>query len=190
MASVKNNIFLRGLSGTVGKQFVIRKTRSGKTIIANVPTFEEDREFSEAQLAQQGKFGSAIVYAVQAQHDPYYQEKAADSYLSAYNIAIRDFARKPEILDIDASCWDGQVGQKIYIRAKDDCKVVNVRLIIRPNSEDYDALDGGEAVQSETDGLLWIFTATKPVQVTPGMQLDAYAYDLPGHPGMDSVVID
>jgi hypothetical protein len=190
MARVSNNIFLRGLTGSVGKQFVIRKTRTGKTIIANVPTFDEDREFSEAQLAQQGRFGSAIVYAVQAQHDPYYQEKAAGTDLSAYNVAIRDFSRKPEILDIDASHWSGQVGDQIRIRAKDDCKVVSVRLIIRPNSEDYDALDGGEAVQSATDGLLWIFTATKPVQVTPGMQLDAYAYDLPGHCGLDSIVVE
>jgi hypothetical protein len=190
MALVSNNIFLRGLTGSLGKQFVIRKTRSGKTIVANVPTFEQDREFSEAQLNQQNKFGNAIAYAVKAQHDPYYQEKAANSYLSAYNIAIQDYARKPGILDIDASRWTGKVGQQIHIRAKDDCKVTQVRLVIRPNSEDYDALDGGEAVQSETDGLLWVFTTTTPIQVTPGMLLDAYAYDLPGHMTLESVTVD
>ena len=32
MAEVYNNIFVRGLTGAVDDQFVIRRTRSGKTI--------------------------------------------------------------------------------------------------------------------------------------------------------------
>ena len=58
------------------------------------------------------------------------------------------------------------------------------------NSDDYDALDGGQAVQSETDGLLWVFTATKPVQIQSGMLVDVTAYDLPGNTATDAVVID
>jgi hypothetical protein len=48
MAKVRNNIMVRGLSGAVGEQFVIRKDKAGRTIISNIPTFDEKRQFSEA----------------------------------------------------------------------------------------------------------------------------------------------
>jgi hypothetical protein len=41
MAKVRNNIFVRGLSGSVGDQFVVKQDKNGRTIISNVPTFSE-----------------------------------------------------------------------------------------------------------------------------------------------------
>ena len=190
MARVHNNIFVRGLTGAIGDQFVIRKTRSGETIIANKPKFDPNREFTAAQLSQQERFKSASIYAKVAQKNAVYREKAAGTPLSAYNLAMADHQHKPEVLDIEINRWNGQVGQKIYIRAQDDFMVSRVRIVIRPSSENYDAVEGGEAVRSETDGLLWIFTATKPVQIIPGMQLDAYAYDMPGNLGRSSLVME
>jgi hypothetical protein len=35
--------------------------------------------------------------------------------------------------------------------------------------------------------LLWIYTTTAEVTATPGLLLDASAYDLPGHFGASSV---
>jgi hypothetical protein len=60
MARVHNNIFVRGLSGAVGDQFVIRRTRSGKTIIANKPTFDENREFTESQICQESQDPASV----------------------------------------------------------------------------------------------------------------------------------
>ena len=189
MAQVQNNIFLRGLSGSVGEQFVIRRTRSGRTIVANMPTFDPEREYTDSQKKQQELFRKATIYAKSAQHQAVYQLKAAGTAATAYNLAVADYFGKPEILDIDISRWTGQPGQKITIKAKDNFMVVRARLVIRPNSEDYDALDGGEAIQSTTDGLLWEFTTTQAITLTEGMQLDAYAYDLPGNLGKDSLVL-
>ena len=189
MAKVQNNIFVRGLTGAVGDQFVIRKSRSGRTIVANMPTFDEEREFTDSQKKQQELFRKATNYAKFAQNQPVYRQKAAGTAVTAYNLAVADYFGKPEILDIDISRWNGQAGEKIYIRAKDNFMVVRARLVIRPNSEDYDALDGGEAVQSEMDGLLWEFTTTQAIALAPGMQLDAFAYDLPGNLGKDSLVL-
>jgi hypothetical protein len=70
MAKVRNNIFVRGLSGAVGDQFVIKTTRSGKTIIANMPTFGEDRIFSEAQTSHQSAFREASAYARSSKTQP------------------------------------------------------------------------------------------------------------------------
>ncbi len=41
MAKVNNNIFVRGLSGSLGDQFVIRKGRGGETIVSNMPSSSE-----------------------------------------------------------------------------------------------------------------------------------------------------
>ena len=189
MAKVHNNIFVRGLTGAVGDQFVIRKARSGRTIIANKPMFDDDREYTDAQKTQQQKFRKATTYARTAQHQPLYQEKVVGTSLSAYNLAVADYFIKPLILDIDISRWTGAAGQPIVIRAQDNVLVASVRLVIRENGETYDAIDGGEAERSELDGLSWIFTTTVPITKTPGMQLDAYAYDLPGNLTIDSLVL-
>jgi len=46
MAKIRKNLLIRGLTGSVGDQFVIKTTRSGKTIISNKPEFDDDREFT------------------------------------------------------------------------------------------------------------------------------------------------
>ena len=59
MAKVRRNIFMRGLSGTIGDQVVLKTIRGGRTIVCKKPTFQEDREFSQAQLAHQQAFREA-----------------------------------------------------------------------------------------------------------------------------------
>ena len=189
MAKIKKNLLLRGVSGAVGDQFVIRRTRSGKTILSNKPEFDENREFTAPQLAQQNIFTRATLYAKKAQHLPFYKENYPDKATSPYNFAMKDYMHKPEILDIDITEWNGQVGDPIYILAKDNVLVSRVRLIIRANGETFDALDGGEAVESNVDGLTWVFTATEQVELAPGMQLDAYAYDMARNLTIDSLVL-
>ena len=177
MAKVHNNIFVRGLTGSVGEQFVIRKTRSGKTIIANKPAFDENRVFTPAQMAQQEAFRRAANYAKTAMNQAVYQQKAAQSDMSAYNAAMADWFNEPEVLDIDASGWTGQVGQTIRIRAQDDTQVTRVHLVI----------DNGQGTiyeQSEmakADNLWWTYTTTTQVPMDPAPRLTATAYDLPGN---------
>ena len=184
MAKVHNNIFVRGLTGSVGDQFVIRKTRSGKTIIANKPVFDEDREFTEAQLAQQDAFKEAIGYARGAKTQPLYVQLAKGTDATAFNLAMADWFGKPEILSVNTGGWAGGAGHTIRIRAQDDTKVTSVRVTIH---EDGNVLEAGEAVPSETDGLLWTYVTTTDLMGTPGLQLDASAHDLPGNFGATSI---
>lgn len=189
MARVRKNLLIRGLTGSVGDQFVIKTTRSGKTIISNKPEFDEDREFTEPQVAQQSVFTKATIFAKKAQHQPFYQENWPGKATSAYNMAMSDYLKKPEILDIDITEWNGRIGEPIYVMAVDNVKVARVRVIILANSEDNDALDGGPAVESEYNGLSWVFTATKNVELTPGMQIDAYVYDMANNLTKESLVL-
>ena len=98
MAKVRNNIFVRGLSGAIGDQFVIRTTRSGKTIIANKPRFDDQREFTEKQKTHQDAFREATTYARFAKTQALYIEMAKGSGSTAYNIAISDWFGAPR-------CW-------------------------------------------------------------------------------------
>ena len=187
MAKTFNNIFVRGLTGSVGDQFVIRKTRTGRTIIANKPTFDSDREFTASQKAQHDAFRQATTYAKFAKNEPVYVEKAKGTTTTAYNLAVADWFREPKVLDINISNWTGQIGQEIRVRADDDTLVTRVHVMIRASNSSPDVLEEGEAVRSMTDGLLWVYTTTTAISMNPGTRLDAMAYDMPGNSGASSL---
>ena len=184
MAEAFNNLFVRGLTGAVGDQFVIRRTRSGKTIIANKPRFDKNREFSPSQKAHQNAFRQAARYAKAARTLPLYIERAKAANSTSYNMAVADWFGKPEILALDASGWTGAIGQTIRIKAQDDTKVTRVTVVIHNNGA---ILEQGEAVPSGTDGSLWTYVTTTQVTPAQGILLDANAYDLPGNFGSWSV---
>ena len=49
MAKVTRNIVMSGLSGSLGKDLVVRQMRDGRTIISAKPNFS-NRQFSEGQF--------------------------------------------------------------------------------------------------------------------------------------------
>ena len=63
MAKVKNNMVLRGLSGSFGEQMVIKIDKAGRTIVANKPKFDKHKEWTPAQQAQHQAFRAARAYA-------------------------------------------------------------------------------------------------------------------------------
>jgi hypothetical protein len=179
MAKVHNNIFVRGLTGTVGDQFVIRRTRSGKTIIANIPTFDEDREFTETQKTHHKAFREATTYARTAKVNAVYVNKAKGTGLTAYNLAVADWFGKPEVLEIDLSEWTGEAGQTIYVKAQDDTLVARVSLEIdNGNGTTY---EDGIAMQSGDNGLWWQYTTKSAVSMASAPRIVATARDLPGN---------
>ena len=179
MAKVRNNIFVRGLSGAVGDQFVIKTTRSGKTIIANMPSFGEDRVFSEAQTSHQSAFREASAYAHSAKTQPVYVERANATNSIPYNVGISDWFSKPRVLEIDVQGWTGQAGEQIRVRAQDKIHVAGVQITI----EDQDGMrfEEGEAVQAE--GLWWTYITTSAVPPAASRRVIAVARDLPGNTG-------
>jgi len=165
----------RGLSGAVGEQFVIRKDKAGRTIVGNIPTFDENRQFSEAQQAQQEAFREASAYAQSAKDQEVYVKKAEGTPMHPRNVAMADWFHAPEIKDIDLSGWTGQAGQTICIEAIDDVQVKQVTVVI--TDETGAVLEQGAAV-SGNDGW-WNYTTTKAASGTP--KVIASALDLPGH---------
>ena len=156
MAKVYNNIFLRGLRGALGDPFVIRTTRSGKTIIANKPTFDKNRIFTTAQKKHQEAFRQASAYAKSAKTEELYVQKAKETGSISYNLAIADWFGAPKILEINMDGWTGQMGQTIRMKARDNFMVACVAVVIRDT--EGCVLEAGEAIQSKVDGSWWHYT--------------------------------
>src|SRR5260221_9685814 len=134
MAKVQNNIFVRGLSGSLGDQFVVRKGKAGNTVISNKPVFSSQREFNASQLAHQDAFREAIAYAKTAKDEEVYLTKAQGTTMSAFNAAVADWFNKPQVLEIDANGWTGASGETIRVKAMDDTLVIKVHVVITDNA--------------------------------------------------------
>jgi len=175
MAKVNNNIFVRGLSGNLGDQFIVKTDKGGRTIVSVKPSFNSNREFSEAQLNQQQAFREASAYAKDMQEEEIYSFKAEGTAKSAYNIAIADWFNEPEILEVDLSSWNGGAGEVIRMRVQDDVKVDQVTVTITDGTDEV--LEQGEA--DETGALWWEYTTTE--MVSGDLTVTISAKDLPGH---------
>jgi hypothetical protein len=177
MAKADNNIFVRGLTGAVGNQFVLRRGRNGTTIVANKPSFVEGREFNENQLAHQKAFQHAVAYAQTAKTNELYVRKARGTSMTAFNAAVKDWFSEPRILEIDASGWQGVPGDEIHVLAMDDTLVTEVHVSI--SDESGVVLEEGYAERAE--GLWWTYTANTTVPMEPTPHVVASAQDMPGN---------
>jgi hypothetical protein len=175
MPKVTNNIFLKGLIGMLGKQLVIKRMKGGETIVTNRPHFSEYREFSEKQLAHQGKFQQAAAYGQARKRDPLYLTLAEGTSKNGYNIAIADWWHRPEILEVDLNGWWEGSGGAIRAKAQDDVRVVSVRVEIETASGK--SLERGEAQQA--GDLWWEYRPSQPAG--EGLQVTIVAKDMPGH---------
>ena len=98
MARVRRNVVIEGLAGMLAEQLVFKRDKAGRTIVSIKPRFDEDREFTPAQLAQQEKFQEDAAYAKDAAHtEAIYAEEVEGTAKSAYNVAIADWFHPPEV---------------------------------------------------------------------------------------------
>ena len=174
MAKVANNIFIRGLSGSLGGQFVVKQGRNG-TIVSKYPVFDKNRKFTEAQVDRQSKFRDAVAYAKGAKGWAVYVEKAKASNRTPYHVAISDFCHAPEITKLDMSAWSGDAGQVIRVQVVDDVQVTQVEVCI--TDEAGSVLEQGMAIQAE--GGWWMYTTTASAEGE--VRVVVSARDLPGN---------
>lgn len=175
MAKNRNNMLLRGISGSLGDQFVIRKDKAGRTIVANKPQFDENRQFTENQKANQEAFREAAAYAKATQRENIYIDKAKGTPRSAYNIAFADWFHKPQIKKLDVTHWNGGAGQAIRIMALDDVQVTQVSVVI--TDANGTVLEQGNAQPDEAGW--WTYMTTKAASGTRRLQIAAR--DMPGN---------
>jgi hypothetical protein len=190
MAKVIANELIKALSGAVGG-LAFRPMPDGSIVVSTAPHYGRRRKYSQGQKDHQSRFKRAAMYArYAAKVQPIYTELAKGTTKTAYNIAVADWFGEPQVLDIDITGWTGQTGQEIRVKAKDNVKVASVHVMIRESNSSATALEEGEAVPSDTDGLLWTYTTKTLVPMTPGTRLDVMAKDLPGNIGGSSLELN
>jgi len=176
MAKVRNNLAMRGLSGSLGEQVVIKIDKAGRTIVCNKPKFYKNREWTPAQQAQHLAFREARAYAKNAKAQEVYVRRAEGTPLNPFNVAMADWFHAPEIREIDLAAWTGGIGQPIRIRAMDDVQVTQVTVVI--SDEEGTVLEEGTAV--EDDGLWWTYVTSSTIGESRA-KVTVSARDLPGN---------
>lgn len=188
MAISKDNLITYGLSGLLGKQVVFR-TQKGRTIISK-RTKPKDRK-SKAQLKQRSRFSDATIYAKGAIADKdirkLYDARAqkSDKLQTAFNVAVADYMRAPEIMHIDVAGYRGNIGDIITISATDDFMVKEVKVEIE--KVDGSLIEQGDA-KLMPNGLDWAYRVQSANFLYAGNIVVARAFDLPGNMCEEKVV--
>jgi hypothetical protein len=143
MARVHNNIFVRGLSGKLADQFVLRTLRDGRTVVCKIPDFS-NRKLSEGQKQHHKRFQAASAYAKRASRtQPIYAQLAAGTMKNAYNVALGDWFHLPVIHKVERR------GKAIRVQARDDVMVASVQVLVL--NEKGKIVEKGEAIKGRGD---------------------------------------
>jgi ribosomal silencing factor RsfS len=180
MAIVKKNLITQGLSGMLGGTLVFRRVGS-KTIVSVVPS--TTKAPTEAQQTQRGAFLQAVQYAKGQMSNPtikaeYEALARGKGQPNAYNIAVADYFKAPDITQIDLSEYSGAEAQFIKITAMDDFKVRSVSVEVFNLAGDV--IESGDAVM-QSDSFDWVFTTTSSAGVATGLNIVIKATDMAGN---------
>lgn len=183
MPVIKNNSLIKGASGAYQGEFVY-KQRGGKTFIAGMPTVKKKKGKQKIQREVEWRFYSASAYATAVMNEPglkaFYAKKASGGN-TAYNIAFRDYYRKPEVIEIDTINYNGVPGSQIAVKAVDDCKVTGV--VVQIISADGVLIESGNATFVARNNARWIYTASQDNPELAGCRVTAVAKDIPENEG-------
>ena len=181
------NDLIEGSSGRFGKRLVYSQ-RGGKTIITRRAARKRDPNSTLQQQVRE-LFAEGILYGKTVIADEVkkaiYQAKTKGNQ-TAFNLAVSDFCKAPEIKKYDATAYTGQIGDTISIRAIDDFKVVWVKLVIKDSADSI--IEDGAALLS-ANGADWIYTATVANPTLTGTKLIMSAADMPGNVTTQEVVL-
>lgn len=175
-----DNLILKASSGSIGKIMTITKKKSGTMLIgkhrgsSSVPP-------TDKQLDIQSKFKEAVIYGKAVMADPALKAlyaAAVKGDQTAYNLAVRDAFKGPEITQIRTDAYSGAIGSSVLVRAVDDFKVSSVKVAIY--SLVGDLIEQGDAVL-QANGLDWLYTSMVANGEVKGCRVRGVAKDLPGN---------
>ncbi len=163
---------IQGFRGKIG-DLIFRRLPDGTTVVTQAPPKKNTRQKKRAkekrsprQKAHNERFSNSSDYAWWASREkPIYAElAAADPMRNAYNFAISDWWKPPEIQRVERRKGN------IRVQATDNILVARVRVTVL--DEDGKVLEKGECTKGK--GNWWTFTPT-----VQGHSIIAEAWDLP-----------
>jgi len=179
MALVKDNLLLHAVRGTLGNQFTIYE-RNDQIIIAKKRGPSKNKP-TKKQLEARYKMKVAAAYAKAILLDPeikaYYKSLAGPGQ-NAYNMAVKDAYKSPEVQNIRFE------DETVVVTAKDEFRVAEVT--VRVLDADGVILERGAAVVGR-NGVDWYYkVASRP----PGGKIIVVAVDLPGNETVREVKLE
>lgn len=182
MGLVSENLLTKGFSGRIGDEIVFRqvKTRKGEMLTRFAKRPRKRLTVSEGEAEQRSVFKAAATYA---RTKLLYPEIKADYVLrakqaglkSAYVAAITDFLKEPSISEIDASYYQGVVGNVIWIFSLDDFKIQKMTITLQ--RADGSVIESGDAM---LEAGRWKYIITQANAALAGTKVQALVTDRPG----------
>jgi len=170
MALVKDSLLLQAVRGTLGDQITIYE-RNGQIIMAKKRA-KSKKKPTKKQLEAREKLQIAAAYAKYMLKDPelkaYYKSLAGPGQ-NAYNMAIKDAYRSPEVQQIQLK------DDTVIVTAKDEFRVAEVE--VKVFDEAGNMQERGKAVLSR-NGVDWYYKITN-LPVKGGIEVSVV--DLPGN---------
>lgn len=170
MALVKGNILLELVRGSLGNEITIYE-RNGQIIMAK-KRGPSKKKPTKKQLEARYKMMVAAAYAKEILKDPelkaYYKTKAGPGQ-NAYNMAVKDAYRSPEVQNIRFE------DTTVVVTAKDEFRVAEVD--VKVVDADGELLERGKAVLGR-NGVDWYYKAGN---LPAGGKVIVVVVDLPGN---------
>jgi hypothetical protein len=182
MATIKDNPLLKGVRGRIGP-VVLRKWKDGRETLSNIPASRNRRRIPPGQKKQMTRFQMAAQYAKMMMARPemkaWYSQGITPNKNAAFRVAHTDFLNSPKIDYIRARGYTGKAGDLITIKATDDFRVTEVKVIVY--SSEGKVLERGNAVNVRLKPFMWKFRTTQMNPKVAGSMIKALAYDWPGN---------
>ncbi len=179
MALVKGNILLELVRGTLGDQLTIYE-RNGQIIMAKKRGPSKKKPTTK-QLEARYKMKVAAAYAKQILDDPelkaYYKSKTGPGQ-NAYNMAIKDAYKSPEVQNIRFE------DTTVVVTAKDEFRVAAVEVLVFDAAGT--AIERGNAVLGR-NGVDWYY---KAASLPAGGMVKVSVVDLPGNETIREVKLE
>jgi hypothetical protein len=186
MALLKTNFAAGELQGRVG-EMVVAKHKPGVKVVRKRPVRTSPP--TPGEIANQEHFARATSYTKSLKDDPErrdaYNTAAQISHRRAVNIAQQDCLRPPRVEKIDASEYQGRIGDAIRIKAKDDFEVLRVTVVIQDIAGA--SLESGVATKESETSAWWLYKTTVAVAVGQTLVIQATAEDRAGNATVEKI---
>ena len=188
MARSSNNVLTRNYTGKVAGQYSLRM-KGNQSILAGLPKPRKERSDTEKTKAIKRKFSLAVIYGKKAIASPELKaayQAIAKKNQSAYNAAMLDALKGPELTNLRTDGYSGAAGQSLIVQATDNFRVTKVSFgLFAPNGS---LLEEGDAIMDD-NGFDWIYTTKSEIPSPAGTLIRISAEDIPKNRTILEVVV-
>ena len=179
MTKVRFHGPIAGFSGAMDEMVFTDTKKKNRT----VAYMKKHHPPTQAQLDHRARFAECARRAEALLTDPaayaFYAAIAKEKDSTPQIVALTDFMVQPSFKPLNLSGYQGQVGDKISIRAEDDLGLADVDVKIV--AQDGTPIEQGKATEDGVGTGYWTYTATQPVALGTDIFIELNGVDHAGN---------